>query len=62
MAGLQLSQKVPAGDIIKKARDKGLIIGSAGNNVLRFLPPLIIKETHVDQCINILDAILHEIG
>lgn len=44
--------------VINKAREKGLIIISAGGNVIRFLPPLVIKKEHIDEMIEILDEIL----
>ncbi len=46
--------KVPVGDIIKKALDKGLVLINAGTNIIRFVPPLIITEKHVDDMIAIL--------
>jgi len=39
---------VKAGDISAKALDEGLIIITAGTNVLRFVPPLVIQESDVD--------------
>lgn len=39
----------PVGEIIKKALDNGLIVLSAGENVLRFVPPLIITQEHIDE-------------
>ncbi len=44
------------------ARDKGLLVGVAGDNVLRFAPPLIIEPDHVSQAIAILDATLAEVA
>ena len=35
--------------------EKGLIIISAGNNVIRFVPPLVIEKEHVDEMISILE-------
>ena len=46
--------KVPVGDIIKRALDKGLVLINAGTNIIRFVPPLIITEKHVDDMIAIL--------
>ena len=46
--------KIPVNDIILKAQKKGLIIISAGANILRFVPPLIIEKKHVDEMIAIL--------
>ena len=58
MQGLELT--CPAKDIISKAMDKGLITFSAGTNVIRFVPPLVIKKEHVDEMIGILEPVLAE--
>jgi acetylornithine/N-succinyldiaminopimelate aminotransferase len=36
------------------ALDHGLLAGSAGDNVLRMAPPLIIDESHVREAVGIL--------
>lgn len=62
--GMGLMQGVvsekPVGEIAKKALDKGLIVITAGGNVLRFVPPLIIEEKHVDEMIEKLNAVLKD--
>lgn len=58
MQGLQLDSAVPVGEISKKALEKGLILITAGADVLRFVPPLIIEEEHVDRMFAIMDGIL----
>ncbi len=50
MQGLVVEGR-PVGEIITKALENGLIILSAGNNVLRFVPPLIITQEHIDEMI-----------
>lgn len=50
----------PVGEYIKQAHTKGVIFVSAGANILRFLPPFIIEEKHVDQLIDTLEEILKE--
>lgn len=50
MQGLVVTGR-PVGEIINKALDNGLIIISAGTNVLRMLPPLVIEKEHVDELI-----------
>lgn len=45
----------PVSGIIGKAMDKGLILLSAGPNVIRFLPPLIMDKEHIDMMADILD-------
>ena len=42
------------GDTIAKAIENGLFVISAGGNVLRMLPPLIITKEQVDEMITIL--------
>lgn len=56
MQGLELT--IPVSDIILKALDSGLILISAGTNVIRFVPPLIIEEQHIDEMISILRKLL----
>ena len=53
MQGLEFS--VPVKDIINKAMENGMIIISAGTNVLRFLPPLTITKENVDEMVEILE-------
>lgn len=56
MQGLVL--KKPVGDVIKKAMEYGLIVISAGGNVLRMVPPLVITKAHVDEMIEKLESAL----
>lgn len=41
----------PAGEVINRAIEEGLLIISAKGNVLRFVPPLIIEKEHIDEMI-----------
>ena len=56
MQGLELD--VPVAEITNKAIEEGLVVISAGGNVLRMLPPLIITEKNVEKLIEILKKIL----
>lgn len=56
MRGLELTG--PAGPYVLKALDKGVIFMSAGANVIRFVPPLVIRKEHIDEMIKILEEIL----
>lgn len=49
MQGLEFT--IPVSDIILKAQELGLIIITAGKNIIRFVPPLIITKNHVDDMI-----------
>lgn len=41
----------PVGEIVVKSQEMGLLVITAGNNVLRLVPPLIIEKQHVDEMI-----------
>lgn len=56
MQGLVLT--TPVGEVVKKCISNGLFVISAGSNVLRMVPPLIIKKEDVDKMIDILDKSL----
>ena len=58
MQGLVL--KKPVSEVVKKAMEHGLIVISAGGNVLRMVPPLIITEAQVDEMIIKLEKALKE--
>lgn len=60
MIGLEFTN--PVKPYIQKALDKGLVFVSAGNNVIRMLPPFIIEEKHVDEMIEILSAVIEEVN
>jgi acetylornithine/N-succinyldiaminopimelate aminotransferase len=54
MLGLKL--RVTNTDFVAAARDKGLLIVGAGENVVRLLPPLIVTEDQVREAVNLLSA------
>lgn len=58
MLGLQLTQD--PSPIINAARDKGLLVITAGTNTLRFVPPLTITEAEINQGMDILEASIGE--
>ncbi len=55
MQGLVLT--CPVGEVTQKALEKGLVVISAGGNVLRMVPPLVITQEHVDEMITILEDV-----
>ncbi len=56
MQGIEFKQ--PVKEILNKALSKGLILISAGTNVIRFVPPLIITKENVDEMVGILKECL----
>lgn len=57
MQGIVIDNKVKAGDIVKKCLAEGLVVLSAGGNVLRLLPPLVINKTDIDKVIDIIISV-----
>lgn len=49
---------VPGKAVVQQALAAGLIINCTHENVLRFLPPLLIEKRHVDEAIAILRPVL----
>ena len=48
MQGLVVTGK-PVGRVVKKALDNGLIVMSAGADVIRLVPPLVIEKSDIDE-------------
>lgn len=53
-----LVSEKPVGQIAARAIEEGLLIITAGSDVIRFVPPLIIEEKHVDEMVEKLDRVL----
>lgn len=60
MIGIEF--KEAAAPVVDKLIDAGVICGTAGPKVLRFVPPLIITTEHVDRVTAVLNAALGELG
>lgn len=60
MQGVEV-QGLPAGEIISRALDSGLLLIAAGNNCIRFVPPLVIERGHIDKMVKILQNCLQEL-
>jgi acetylornithine/N-succinyldiaminopimelate aminotransferase len=49
----------PASDVVDAARERGLLVGSAGPDVLRLTPPLTISTEELEQALELLEEVLH---
>ena len=56
MWGVELPQ--PVAPFVAAAFEKGLLITSSGENMIRLLPPLIISDAEIDEGIEILQQVL----
>jgi acetylornithine/N-succinyldiaminopimelate aminotransferase len=54
--GLELS--VPGRGVVAGCMERGLLTLTAGDNVVRFVPPLILREADVDRAVGIVDQAL----
>ena len=59
MMGLEV--KLPPATIINKCREKGVILCSAGYDVVRFVPPLIISKEELDIAVDTLDEVISKL-
>ncbi len=50
--------KLPVGKVAAAALEQGLIVITAGADVLRFVPPLVIEKQHVDEMVEKLEKAL----
>lgn len=50
--------RLPVGKVAQEALNQGLVVITAGSDVLRFVPPLVIEKKHVDEMLPKLEAAL----
>jgi acetylornithine/N-succinyldiaminopimelate aminotransferase len=62
MVGLKCSDKLVNGDLVAKAMALGLLSVPAGDNVVRFVPPMIITSEQITEALSILDSALSELS
>jgi acetylornithine/N-succinyldiaminopimelate aminotransferase len=56
MVGVEL--EVGCSDIVEKMKEKGILINCANDNVIRFLPPLVIEKEELDKAVEALNVVL----
>ena len=60
MTAIEVTEKGP--ELAKACRVNGLLANCNPSNVLRFLPPLIVKQKEVDQALGIIEKSIKEIS
>jgi acetylornithine/N-succinyldiaminopimelate aminotransferase len=58
MIGIELNR--PCGDLVQRALEQGLLINVTMDNVVRLLPPLVIRENEAQQIVSILVALVQQ--
>ena len=56
LIGVEFEDKVDG--VVSACRESGLIVGTAGEKVLRCAPPLVIEQQHVDEALGIIGGAL----
>ena len=59
MQGLEFD--VPVAPVITECLKRGLVLINAGANILRFVPPLVIKECHIREMAEILEESINTV-
>ena len=44
----------PIGDVVTACRERGLLVLTAGDNMMRLAPPLIVSEAEVNRAVGIV--------
>jgi len=58
LLGLELKAPHKAADLVTLCADEGLLVVPAGPSVVRFVPPLVVSDVHVDTALDILETAL----
>lgn len=61
LIGIELRDDIPARPLVAKALEKRLLIGRAGENVLRLAPPLVLRKNTAERAIERLQEVIAEI-
>jgi len=56
-AGIEIGQ-----EIVQKLFERGVLINFAGNEVLRFIPPLVVSREEIDMLIKELEQLFSELA
>ena len=59
LVALQFNRDIAA-EVVSSCLERGIIVNKAKADVIRFIPPLIVKEAEIDRAIDILDKVLKE--
>lgn len=58
---IKAESQLTAADVVKAAMDEGLLLVPAGLKVVRFVPPLIVTDTDINQALQIVEKVLAKV-
>ena len=59
MVGVELT--IPGKDLVDRGMENGFLMNCTHDTVLRFLPPYIVTETHVDEALDVLQRVFQTV-
>jgi predicted acetylornithine/succinylornithine family transaminase len=62
LIGMELAEGKPASSVVRGLMDRGFLIGSAGERVVRFAPPFVVEEGEIAALLTALDEVLAELA
>jgi predicted acetylornithine/succinylornithine family transaminase len=57
MAGIELRNPYEAAEAAREARERRLLVGTAGGNTIRLTPPLIVNDAQIDRAVAVLNDV-----
>jgi acetylornithine/N-succinyldiaminopimelate aminotransferase len=60
LVGIRCQPTLTAGDFVAKLRAEGLLCLTAGENVLRILPPLVVSDVEISEGLGIIDKVARQ--
>ena len=58
LMGIEITEDIVNADVVKELELQGLLTVGAGSNVVRFIPPLIVEESHIADALGTLDNVI----
>lgn len=58
MLGISMREPAWAQQVVKLARERGVLLLTAGSDTIRFVPSLIVEREHVDHAMDVLESVL----
>ena len=62
LVGLPLRAQFLVAALVAAMRERGVLVGSAGGNTIRFAPPLIVEDQQIDAVVNALYACVEQLS
>jgi acetylornithine aminotransferase/acetylornithine/N-succinyldiaminopimelate aminotransferase len=62
MIGMEMETADLAKAVVKQMLERGVVLNRTDETVVRFLPPYLITQKHVDAAVRQLDQVLSKVG